>query len=51
LSTHSWKEPINLLLASQQLDQAPLEIITPQIGEVYNFTLSNYSKNWWENVN
>jgi L-ascorbate metabolism protein UlaG (beta-lactamase superfamily) len=50
LSTHSWKDPINLLIQTQKQDESPLEIITPQIGEVYNFTLPNYSKNWWEQI-
>ena len=50
LSTHSWKDPINLLVQTQKQDENPLEIITPQIGEVYNFTLENYSKNWWEQI-
>jgi L-ascorbate metabolism protein UlaG (beta-lactamase superfamily) len=50
LSTHGWKEPITELFEAQKEDENPLEIITPQIGEVYDFTLENYSKKWWEDI-
>ena len=50
LAPHGWKEPINLLFEAQKQDEKYLEIITPQIGEVYDFTTENYSKKWWEGL-
>jgi L-ascorbate metabolism protein UlaG (beta-lactamase superfamily) len=50
LSTHGWKDPINQLVQIQKQDENSIEILTPQIGEIYFFTLANYSKNWWGNV-
>jgi L-ascorbate metabolism protein UlaG (beta-lactamase superfamily) len=50
LSTHGWKDPINQLITAQKQDENPIEIITPQIGEVYHFNADNYSKKWWESV-
>ncbi len=48
LSQHDWYEPLSLVVANNAKEKEPLNISTPQIGEVVNLDGTQAFEKWWE---